>query len=71
MTIAFTEEDVSRYMDVILAGIENPVLCDNISWVPGGSDAISDGTDVLIPVSCSISSARVSIRAIRSPYIAL
>ncbi len=28
MTIAFTEEDVCRYMDVILAqGIENPVLC--------------------------------------------
>ena len=29
MTIAFTEEDVCRYMDVILSqGIENPVLCD-------------------------------------------
>ena len=29
MTIAFTQEDVCRYMDVILAqGIENPVLCD-------------------------------------------
>ncbi len=29
MTIAFTENDISRYMDVILAQhIENPVLCD-------------------------------------------
>ena len=51
MTIAFTEEDVSRYMDVILAqGIENPVLCDK--YLMGTElevDAISDGTDVLIP----------------------
>ncbi|MBS5022510.1 MAG: carbamoyl-phosphate synthase large subunit [Firmicutes bacterium] len=51
MTIAFTEEDVCRYMDVILAqGIENPVLCDK--YLMGTElevDAISDGTDVLIP----------------------
>ncbi len=51
MTIAFTEEDVSRYMDVILSqGIENPVLCDK--YLMGTElevDAISDGTDVLIP----------------------
>ena len=51
MTIAFTPEDVCRYMDVILAqGIENPVLCDQ--YLMGTElevDAISDGKDVLIP----------------------
>lgn len=51
MTIAFTPDDVKRYMDVILAqGIENPVLCDK--YLMGSElevDAISDGTDVLIP----------------------
>lgn len=51
MTIAFTKEDVCRYMDVILAqGIENPVLCDK--YLMGTElevDAISDGKDVLIP----------------------
>ena len=51
MTIAFTENDISRYMDVILSQkIENPVLCDK--YLMGTElevDAISDGTDVLIP----------------------
>lgn len=51
MTIAFTENDIARYMDVILAQkIENPVLCDK--YLMGTElevDAISDGTDVLIP----------------------
>ncbi len=51
MTIAFTQEDVCRYMDVILSqGIENPVLCDQ--YLMGTElevDAISDGKDVLIP----------------------
>ncbi len=51
MTIAFTREDVNRYMDKILAqGIENPVLCDK--YLMGSElevDAISDGKDVLIP----------------------
>ena len=51
MPIAFTENDISRYMDVILAQhIENPVLCDK--YLMGSElevDAISDGTDVLIP----------------------
>ena len=51
MTIAFTQEDVCRYMDVILSqGIENPVLCDK--YLMGTElevDAISDGKDVLIP----------------------
>ena len=50
MTIAFTENDISRYMDVILAQhIENPVLCDK--YLMGSElevDAISDGVDVLI-----------------------
>lgn len=51
MTIAFTENDIERYMDVILAQkIENPVLCDK--YLMGTElevDAISDGVDVLIP----------------------
>ena len=51
MTIAFTQNDIERYMDVILAQkIENPVLCDQ--YLMGTElevDAISDGTDVLIP----------------------
>ena len=51
MTIAFSQEDVCRYMEVILAqGIENPVLCDK--YLMGTElevDAISDGKDVLIP----------------------
>ncbi len=51
MTIAFTQNDIERYMDVILAQkIENPVLCDK--YLMGSElevDAISDGVDVLIP----------------------
>ena len=51
MTIAFTENDISRYMDVILSQkIENPVLCDK--YLMGSElevDAICDGKDVLIP----------------------
>ncbi|MDE5721257.1 MAG: carbamoyl-phosphate synthase large subunit [Clostridia bacterium] len=51
MTIAFTQNDIERYMDVILAQkIENAVLCDK--YLMGTElevDAISDGTDVLIP----------------------
>ena len=51
MTIAYTESDVSRYMDIILSGkIENPVLIDK--YLMGTElevDAISDGEDVLIP----------------------
>ena len=51
MTIAFTQNDIERYMDVILAQkIENPVLCDK--YLMGTElevDAISDGADVLIP----------------------
>lgn len=51
MTIAFTQNDIERYMDVILAQkIENPVLCDK--YLMGTElevDAISDGEEVLIP----------------------
>ena len=51
MTIAFTQNDIERYMDIILAQkIENPVLCDK--YLMGTElevDAISDGVDVLIP----------------------
>ncbi|MCD8286140.1 MAG: carbamoyl-phosphate synthase large subunit [Clostridia bacterium] len=51
MTIAFTQNDIERYMDVILAQpIDNPVLCDK--YLMGTElevDAISDGVDVLIP----------------------
>lgn len=51
MTIAYTDDDVKQYMDIILAqGITNPVLVDK--YMMGTElevDCISDGTDVLIP----------------------
>ncbi len=51
MTIAYTDDDVNQYMDIILAQrIENPVLVDK--YMMGTElevDCISDGTDVLIP----------------------
>ncbi len=51
MVIAHNDEEVRRYMEVILSGkIENPVLVDQ--YLMGKElevDVISDGTDVLIP----------------------
>ncbi|MCH5314838.1 MAG: carbamoyl-phosphate synthase large subunit [Eubacterium sp.] len=51
MTIAYTDDDVKQYMEIILAqGITNPVLVDK--YMMGTElevDCISDGTDVLIP----------------------
>ncbi len=51
MTIAYTDDDVRQYMDIILSqGIENPVLVDK--YMMGTElevDCISDGKDVLIP----------------------
>lgn len=51
MTIAFCDDDVTEYMNIILTqGIENPVLIDK--YIFGKEieiDAIYDGTDVLIP----------------------
>ncbi|MBQ6937295.1 MAG: carbamoyl-phosphate synthase large subunit, partial [Clostridia bacterium] len=51
MTIAYKEEDVEQYMDIILSQkIENPVLVDK--YMMGKElevDIISDGKDVLIP----------------------
>ena len=51
MTIAYTDDDVRRYMELILAqGIENPVLVDK--YMMGTElevDCISDRKDVLIP----------------------
>ncbi|MGN1329177.1 MAG: carbamoyl-phosphate synthase large subunit [Eubacterium sp.] len=51
MTIAYTDDDVRQYMDIILSqGIENPVLVDK--YMMGTElevDCISDGEDVLIP----------------------
>ena len=51
MTIAYTDDDVERYMTLILAqGIENPVLVDK--YMMGTElevDCISDGEEVLIP----------------------
>ena len=51
MTIAYTDDDVERYMALILAqGIENPVLVDKyMMGVELEVDCISDGKDVLIP----------------------
>ena len=51
MVIAHNDEEVRRYMEIILSGkIENPVLVDQ--YLMGKElevDVISDGTDVLIP----------------------
>ncbi len=51
MTIAYTDDDVEQYMEIILSqGIENPVLVDK--YMMGTElevDCISDGEDVLIP----------------------
>ncbi|MCI9122221.1 MAG: carbamoyl-phosphate synthase large subunit [Oscillibacter sp.] len=51
MVIAHNEEDIRRYMGVILSGgVENPVLVDQ--YLQGRElevDVISDGRDVLIP----------------------
>ncbi|MCD7796064.1 MAG: carbamoyl-phosphate synthase large subunit [Clostridiales bacterium] len=51
MTIAYTDDDVEQYMEIILAqGIENPVLVDK--YMMGTElevDCISDGENVLIP----------------------
>lgn len=51
MTIAYTDDDVRQYMQIILSGgIKNPVLVDK--YMMGTElevDCISDGTDVLIP----------------------
>lgn len=51
MTIAYNEDDVSLYMDLILAQkIENPVLVDKyMSGTEVEVDVISDGIDVFIP----------------------
>ncbi|MBQ1553756.1 MAG: carbamoyl-phosphate synthase large subunit [Clostridia bacterium] len=51
MTIAYNDEDVTRYMDIILSQrIDNPVLVDK--YMMGTElevDVISDGEDILIP----------------------
>jgi carbamoyl-phosphate synthase large subunit len=51
MIIAFSDEDIREYMEIILKqGIQNPVLIDK--YLLGTElevDAICDGTDILIP----------------------
>ena len=51
MIIAFTDEEVVRYMDIILdGGIENPILIDKyMMGTEAEIDAICDGETVLIP----------------------
>ncbi|MGN1345735.1 MAG: carbamoyl-phosphate synthase large subunit, partial [Eubacteriales bacterium] len=51
MTIAYHDEDVCEYMNIILAqNIENPVLIDKyIEGMEIEVDAIFDGCDVLLP----------------------
>ena len=51
MIIAFSDDDIREYMQIILAqGIENPILIDQyLLGVEVETDAICDGTDVLIP----------------------
>lgn len=51
MIIAFNEDDIREYMDIILANnIENPVLIDKyLTGIEIEVDAICDGDDILIP----------------------
>ena len=51
MIIAFSDEDIKEYMQIILShGIENPVLIDKyLMGVELEVDAICDGEEVLIP----------------------
>ena len=51
MIIAFSDEDIKEYMEIILShGIENPILIDKyLRGVEIEVDAICDGEDVLIP----------------------
>ena len=52
MSIAFSDEAIDRYMDIILSGspIENPILVDKyLMGLEVDVDAICDGEEVLIP----------------------
>lgn len=51
MIIAFSDDDIIRYMDIILGGgIESPILIDKyLMGTEVEVDAICDGEDVLIP----------------------
>ncbi len=51
MIIAFSDDDIREYMDIILTyNIENPVLIDKyLAGIEIEVDAICDGEDVLIP----------------------
>lgn len=51
MIIAFNDDDISEYMDIILAhNIENPVLIDKyLMGIEIEVDAICDGEEILIP----------------------
>ena len=51
MIIAFNDDDIKEYMDIILAqNIENPVLIDKyLMGTEVEVDAICDGEDILIP----------------------
>lgn len=51
MIIAFSDDDINEYMDIILThNIENPVLIDKyLMGIEIEVDAICDGEDILIP----------------------
>jgi carbamoyl-phosphate synthase large subunit len=51
MTIAFSDEDLNEYMDIILSeGIDSPVLIDKyLRGIEIEVDAVCDGEDILIP----------------------
>lgn len=51
MTIAFSDEDILEYIDIILLhNIENPILIDKyLTGIEIEVDAICDGKDILIP----------------------
>lgn len=51
MVIAFSDQDITEYMEIILrGGLENPVLIDKyLRGMEVEVDAICDGEDILIP----------------------
>jgi carbamoyl-phosphate synthase large subunit len=51
MTIAFSDDDLNEYMDIILSeGIDSPVLIDKyLRGIEIEVDAVCDGEDILIP----------------------
>ncbi len=71
MQIAICDEDIDEFIGIInQIAQEHPILVDK--YIMGKEievDAICDGTDILIPVSCSILNVPVSTPETVFPYI--